>query len=236
MTEILPVDVNNDFVLDLNMYEKYIPFLLKTNIKKELDNTFKKYENNKNFEDINFHYFQNMGFYQPKNIYETIPLQLRLSKDIYEINFIPIQYLLNLVEKYNYNPKKINVLIWGCGCCVIDYYLDKIGYNITSYDNWSQIDKVIVTDFLSTLGDNNIFIPDNLELFENKNFDVLIDTGNFMNNKKIIQNPNVKIIFTWAVERLDWESNTNDNLEYLQNYFIRLNLPTSTIFINKKNI
>ena len=220
----LPVDIENDFILNVKMFEKYIPLKLRTKTKEILDISL-------NLCTLNPYYFKNMGFYLSEHIFNTVSLTLRSPRDIYELNFISIQYLLNLVDKYNINPKKINILIWGCGTCVVDYYLDKIGFKITSYDNWSQIKKNIVVDFLNKLDNNNINLVNKLEDLYNMNFDILFDTGNYMNNKKIIQNPNVKIIFTWCVERLDHKSNTKDNLIYLENNFTRINLPTITVFI-----
>ena len=48
---------------------------------------------------------------------------------------------------------------------------------------------------------NTIKIEDDVNKLE-KNFDIILDTGNYLTNKNIIMNKNLKILFTWAM--IDW--------------------------------
>ena len=164
------------------------------------------------------------------------PKELTDLRDIYELNFIPMQYLLNLITKYNIHPTTVNILMWGCGPCVVDYYLDKLGFNITSYDNWSQIGKESVTNFLKSFEDNEgykhgINFVDDVETLSTMDFDVLYDTGNFMDIGVIIKNPTVKIIFTWQPD----ERMGASNIEYLNTNFTRHGLPGCIIFLNNSH-
>tara|TARA_A100001015_G_scaffold13634_1_gene15901 strand:+ start:96 stop:821 length:726 start_codon:yes stop_codon:yes gene_type:complete len=235
----IPINVITDFTLNEDIFKKYIP-----------DNLRKKvYEIQKYVLQKSFNHYPATRYtteiFQPKDVIKDIPKDLLKIRDIYEINFIGIQYLLNLIEKYNYNPNQINILVCGCGTCIVDYYLNRLGYNITSHDNWSQLQKNTALDILSELDNkldfhNTIKIQDNINELENKNFDFILDTGNYLTNQNIIKNKNLKILFTWAINRLDksgaWGGQSNDNNEnitYLQNNFKFIDLPSCKIFIRK---
>ena len=233
------VDVINDFTLKVDIFKKYIPDDLRKKVYEIQKNILQKCRNHHGATRYTTEIFQ------PKYVIKDIPKDLLKIRDIYEINLIGIQYLLNLIEKYNYNPNQINILVWGCGTCIVDYYLNMLGYNITSHDNWSQLQKKTTLDILSELDNkldfhNTIKIQDNINELENKNFDIILDTGNYLTNQNIIKNKNLKILFTWAIDRLDksgaWGGQSNDNNEnitYLQNNFKFIDLPSCKIFIRK---
>lgn len=237
----IPVDVINDFTLNKHVFSKYIPDDLRKKVykihKTVLDKESKTHCAATRYVD---------SIYQPEYVIKDIPKDLLKIRDIYEINFIGIQYLLNLIDKYKYNPNDINILVWGCGTCIVDYYLNLLGYNITSHDNWSQLKKSTCLNVLKSLDDNlsfknSINIEDDVNKLENKKFDIILDTGNSFTNKNIIKNKDLKILFTWAIDRLDTANETwggqsnsnNENIRYLQNNFEFVDLPSCKIFIRK---
>lgn len=97
-----------------------------------------------------------------------------------------------------------------------------------------SIAKKITINFLNKY-ENNINIIDNVSVLEKKDFSIIIDTGNYLTNRNIIQNSKLKILFTWCVDRLDYNM-SKDKLNYLNINFYKIELSTSIIFINKKNI
>lgn len=225
------IDLKEDFKFDTSTFEKYLPVSLRTEISQL---TFDKINENNNKKHIHATRHLN-GRYQPYQVIKDIPQDIMDIKEIYELNFLGLQYLFNLVEKYNVNPKSISVLVWGCGLCTIDYYLDKIGFNVLSYDNWSQIERSITEDILKST-DNNINLVDKVSDLYDEKFQVIIDTGNFMTDRKIIGNPNIKIIFTWAVKRLDEGLEGTPNLDYLMDNFTRIDFPSGIIFVKNDHI
>lgn len=224
----MKLDIYKLLKFDVNIFEKYIPTIMRLNMLNNLKQYLKTYSDHhaasRHLESI----------YQPINVTKNIPNELLNIRDIYEINLIPIQFLLNMIEINKIQPSKTNILIWGCGLCTVDYYLDRLGFNITSHDNWSQLPKKITINFLNKY-ENNINIIDNVSVLEKMDFSIIIDTGNYLTNRNIIQNSKLKILFTWCVDRLDYNM-SKDNLNYLNINFYKIELPSSIIFINKKNI
>jgi len=236
----IPVDMLNDFTLNEDVFRKYIPPNLRRQVYEIQKNVLIKCS--KHHPATRY----TTEIVQPKNVIKDIPIDLLKIRDIYEINFISMQYLLNLIDKYNYNPNKLSILVWGCGTCIVDYYLNMLGYNITSHDNWSQLSKETALNVLNNLDseldfNNTIKIEDDCNKLEKNNFDIIIDTGNSLTNQNIIMNKNLKILFTWAIDRLDtanetWGGKSNSgsvNLKYLQNNFKFIDLPSCKIFIRK---
>ena len=224
-----------DFTLNENLFEKYIPQKQREKVLNLLLNDIKC-----GSDPATRHL---TTIYQPEHVIKNIPKILLKMRDIYELNLIGVQYLLNLIDKYNYNPKDVNVLIWGCGNCVVDYYLNKLGYNVTSHDNWSQLPKTTTLKVIDLLDNtfefkNSIKIEDNVKELEKNDFDIILDTGNYLTNQKIVMNKNLKILFTWEINRLDkaghWgghSNNNSENLDYLKQNIKFIYLPSSKVFV-----
>jgi hypothetical protein len=162
-----------------------------------------------------------------------LPKELLNMMEIYEINFIPLQFLFTLISEDNIKPNSFTILIWGCGLCVVDYYLDKLGFNIISHDNWSQLPQKITNKFLSRI-DNNIKLVNNIEELYKIDYNIIIDTGNWL-HPEILRKSSVKFIFTWCVSRLDDKNidNKTPNLDYLMEHFYRFDVPLCIVFIRK---
>jgi hypothetical protein len=222
-------DFSNQKYIELNpdMFDKFIPEELRTKILKIINGILSKYRNEYHSGATRFL----TNRLHPGGI-KNIPPSILDIQEIYEINFVPLQFLFNLLSLNNIDPASLTILVWGCGFCAVDYYLDRLGFNIISYDNWSQLPKNIPHEFLLKV-DNNIKLVDNVEELYDMTYDIIIDTGNFMSDPKILRNQRLKYIFTWMVGRLDKESDqdTTPNLNYLMENFQRINMPLNTIFI-----
>lgn len=208
--------INEDFNFDINLFEKYIPQKKRIEHLDIYCKLLDKY-------NINKAYWRTRRA-QSKEIIESIPLQLRSINDIYELNFIGIQFFINLKEKTDISNFK--VLIWGCGIPLVDGYLSDLGYNIVSYDNWSQINKEVAEDYLKLINNKNIKLIENYNQIFDFDFDFILDTGNYIDDEKILKNPNLKILFTWSIERLG-----DKNINYLKKNFVKKNFKTCIVFI-----
>lgn len=220
----ISTDATEDFKINLPMFEKYLPTKERIRIKEIACKHLVAMNGATRYMDMkaeeSWHPFE-------------WPKELTDPQDIYEINFRPMQYLLNLIGKYNMDPRKVRILCWGCGPAIIDYHLDKLGFNMTSHDNWSQLGKPQVINWLKDIEDtegykHTINFVDDVELLCDMDFDILYDTGNRMDIERVVQNPNVKLIFTWLPE----DRMGGTNITYLKENFTRKNFNGIVAFFN----